>query len=117
MRRSLVYTVVNIAIAGVFLLAYSVRPHRVERVPAASQNRIAYYACPMHPSYRSDHPGTAGCCGMRLEPIYAGATPVVNSHVVSVSTDQQQLVRLQTAEVRRRSTSATLRLPSRVAID
>ncbi len=32
--------------------------------------KILYYHCPMHPNYRSDRPGTAPCCGMKLEPVY-----------------------------------------------
>ncbi len=33
--------------------------------------RILYYVDPMHPSYKSDKPGIAPDCGMRLEPVYA----------------------------------------------
>ena len=34
-------------------------------------SRIMYYACPMHPQYRSDKPGDCLSCGMRLEAVYA----------------------------------------------
>jgi membrane fusion protein, copper/silver efflux system len=33
--------------------------------------KILYWHDPMHPSYRSDKPGIAPDCGMRLEPVYA----------------------------------------------
>ena len=33
--------------------------------------KILYYVDPMHPSYKSDRPGIAPDCGMRLEPVYA----------------------------------------------
>ncbi|HET8549727.1 MAG TPA: efflux RND transporter periplasmic adaptor subunit [Bryobacteraceae bacterium] len=33
--------------------------------------RILYWVDPMHPSYKSDKPGIAPDCGMRLEPVYA----------------------------------------------
>jgi len=36
-----------------------------------SGRRILYYHDPMHPAYRSDKPGFAPDCGMRLEPVYA----------------------------------------------
>ena len=34
--------------------------------------RVLYYVDPMHPSYRSDKPGTAPDCGMALVPVYEG---------------------------------------------
>ena len=30
------------------------------------------YTCPMHPAYRSDHPGDCPMCGMRLVPVSSG---------------------------------------------
>lgn len=41
--------------------------------PAAAPGarRILYYIDPMHPAYKSDKPGTAPDCGMKLEPVYA----------------------------------------------
>ena len=42
-----------------------------ERVSAASLSArtVLYYVDPMHPAYRTDKPGIAPDCGMRLEPI------------------------------------------------
>ena len=34
--------------------------------------RILYYQDPMHPAYRSDKPGIAPDCGMKLVPVYEG---------------------------------------------
>jgi RND family efflux transporter MFP subunit len=34
-----------------------------------------YYVDPMHPWYKSDKPGIAPDCGMKLEPVYEGAAP------------------------------------------
>ncbi len=34
--------------------------------------RILYYVDPMHPGYKSDKPGIAPDCGMKLEPVYEG---------------------------------------------
>jgi protein SCO1 len=33
--------------------------------------KVLYFIDPMHPAYRSDKPGTAPDCGMRLEPVFA----------------------------------------------
>lgn len=37
--------------------------------------KILYWHDPMHPSYKSDKPGIAPDCGMRLEPVYADEGP------------------------------------------
>lgn len=34
--------------------------------------KILYYVDPMHPGYKSDKPGIAPDCGMKLEPVYEG---------------------------------------------
>ena len=47
---------------------YSTRPK-----PKAGR-RILYYVDAMHPWYKSDKPGIAPDCGMKLEPVYADGT-------------------------------------------
>ena len=39
--------------------------------PKTGERRILYYVDPMHPAYKSDKPGIAPDCGMKLEPVYA----------------------------------------------
>lgn len=36
-----------------------------------TERKVLYWVDPMHPSYKSDKPGIAPDCGMRLEPVYA----------------------------------------------
>ncbi len=36
----------------------------------SKQRKILYYVDPMHPAYKSDKPGIAPDCGMKLEPVY-----------------------------------------------
>jgi len=47
-------------------------PHRLlAQTNAPSANRkILYYTCPMHPSIKSDKPGTCPLCGMELQAVY-----------------------------------------------
>lgn len=40
-----------------------------------SGRKILYWVDPMHPAYRSDRPGIAPDCGMKLEPVYEGSGP------------------------------------------
>src|SRR6476619_1644151 len=39
----------------------------------AGQRRVLYWVDAMHPAYKSDKPGIAPDCGMKLEPVYADA--------------------------------------------
>ena len=39
----------------------------------ASAKAATVYSCPMHPDYRSDHPGNCPICGMPLEADRTGA--------------------------------------------
>lgn len=43
----------------------------------AKPRKVLYYVDPMHPAYKSDKPGIAPDCGMKLEPVYAdeGTSP------------------------------------------
>ena len=38
-----------------------------------STAQAVVYTCPMHPAYRSDHPGTCPICGMALVPVKSGS--------------------------------------------
>lgn len=41
--------------------------------------KVLYWVDPMHPAYKSDKPGIAPDCGMKLEPVYAGGAPAQES--------------------------------------
>lgn len=49
--------------------------------PAAKGGRkVLYWVDPMHPAYKSDKPGIAPDCGMKLEPVYEeGSAPVAEA--------------------------------------
>ena len=36
-----------------------------------ASRKVLYWVDPMHPAYKSDKPGIAPDCGMKLEPVYA----------------------------------------------
>jgi Cu(I)/Ag(I) efflux system membrane fusion protein len=57
---------VPIALAGGFVLG-----HLRGRETTPESKAILYYVDPMHPAYRSDKPGIAPDCGMKLVPVYA----------------------------------------------
>ncbi|MFB3827953.1 MAG: efflux RND transporter periplasmic adaptor subunit [Bryobacteraceae bacterium] len=86
---------------------------------AAAQTRAPlYYACPMHPGYKSDRPGEAPCCGMRLEPVYAGETHGQGAAgTLYLDPARRRLAGVHVEPVTRRSARHVLRTTGRVAPD
>ena len=64
------------ALVAGFLAGYFATTRRTPQVATDSKGRrILYWVDPMHPSYKSDRPGIAPDCGMKLEPVYAEPEP------------------------------------------
>ena len=95
--------------------------------PSAAGHRILYYTDPMHPSYKSDKPGTAPDCGMQLVPVYADGGPsggsqdggILPEHPGALKIDirKQQLSGAVIARVEKVSGEYPIRLFGRVAAD
>ena len=108
---------------GIFVAGYMANRQPASAPPATASRKILYYACPMHPQYKSDRPGDAPCCGMRLEPVYAGSTgapeaaSAAAAGAVWVGAAQQQLMGVQTELVKRAPVAHMLRAPGRVTPD
>ena len=83
----------------------------------ATGRRILYYHDPMHPAYRSDKPGTAPDCGMKLEPVYASDDDAGTTRSLKISSEKQQLIGVRTTEARRTSATHIFRLTGRVTPD
>jgi len=85
-----------------------------------SAKRVLYWVDPMHPDYKSDHPGTAPDCGMPLEPVYAEPAAIVPAAAqvpngaVAIDPDKQQLFGIRVAPVEKTSGGEKLRLLGRV---
>jgi membrane fusion protein, copper/silver efflux system len=99
--------------------------HRSGAPPAPTQ-KVLYYACPMHPQYKSDRAGDCPSCGMRLEPVYAESArpaasaaggPQLPSGAVQVSPERQQAIGVRLGVAERVSGTRTLRTTGRVAAD
>ncbi len=101
---------------------------------ASKQNepKILYYVDPMHPAYKSDKPGIAPDCGMKLEPVYAetGAqtgTRHVADHentaetlpmgTIQISPEKQQLIGVRFATAEYTTSAEALRAVGKVAVD
>jgi membrane fusion protein, copper/silver efflux system len=109
---------------GIFFAGYVANRPPAPVAAADSARRVLYYTCPMHPQYRSDHSGTAPCCGMQLVPVFAGdaagqfaPAAAGTSGTVRISAAKRQLIGVRTDEVRRAPSSHLVRVFGRVAVD
>jgi membrane fusion protein, copper/silver efflux system len=93
---------------------------------ATGPRKVLYHVDPMHPSFKSDKPGIAPDCGMRLEPVYEDEheqtaevrTPSSPSAVtVHVTPEKQQLIGVRVAAVERTAVAQPLRAYGRVVPD
>lgn len=109
-------------IVAAIAISYSAGRRRAQVAEAGKAGRhVLYYVDPMHPSYRSDKPGIAPDCGMRLEPVYADAGRGLASSLVqlpqgavSIDLPTQRLMGLRLARVERAPESGTIRVAGRV---
>src|SRR5215472_13123063 len=69
MKKTLAAVLVTLLV----ILSYAAGRRHAARLATTSPGarHVLYWVDPMHPSYKSDHPGTAPDCGMALEPVYA----------------------------------------------
>ncbi len=115
--------------AAAFVAGYGYRRWYAKEAGAAAQKggrKILYYVDPMHPAYKSDKPGIAPDCGMKLEPVYADSgqapapsseTPAMPMGTILVSPEKQQLIGVQYGEVESGAGTHTFRAVGKVAFD
>lgn len=117
-KRLFFFLIVMVLIAGSAFAVLRPRPKLTQA------RRVLYYVDPMHPSYRSDKPGTAPDCGMDLEPVYAeeasqsvvpAADPMDGSFRIDPAAQQLYGIRLAKAE--KDTGQGAIRVFGRVAAD
>jgi len=87
---------------------------------AQAAPKVLYWVDAMHPWYKSDHPGIAPDCGMKLVPVYAGDEQKYaadNPGMVGVSARDQQLIGVEYGTVAYESMGEPIRAVARVALD
>ncbi|OLB30446.1 MAG: hypothetical protein DMG41_11855 [Acidobacteria bacterium] len=112
-----------VAVALLMVVSYAAgrRHTRQNATPNPNSRRVLYWVDPMHPDYKSDHPGIAPDCGMPLEPVYAEpGTSLTASEAplpdgaVGIDLDKQQLFGIRVATVQKSSGSEKIRVLGRV---
>ena len=119
-------TIYAVVIGLLMVLCYAAGWRHSARAAAASttSRRVLYWVDPMHPDYKSDHPGIAPDCGMELAPVYADtAASTMTSGAplpagaVGIDTEKQQLFGIRVAAVEKSSGTRKVRILGRVAAD
>jgi len=83
------------------------------------QETPTVYYCPMHPSYRSDHPGDCPVCNMRMIPLgeTAAEVTVEGRATLSLTAERRQRIGVVTEPVQHGSFIRTLRAAGTVEAD
>ena len=92
---------------------------------ATGGRKILYYVDPMHPAYKSDKPGVAPDCGMKLEPVYADSAPAASASdqsnlpmgTIRISPEKQQQIGVQYGTAEMTSGGQTIRAVGKVTYD
>ena len=120
-----------IVIAAAFFGGYAYRAIRSGSGATETNGRkILYWVDPMHPAYKSDKPGVAPDCGMKLVPVYANAGPPpvpdpatsadlsrMPVGTVEITPEKQQLIGVKYGQVEKSGGSRTIRAVGKVAFD
>ena len=85
-----------------------------ETAPASNGDEIVYYTCSMHPSVRSQEPGTCPICSMNLVPVKRSEA---ETGVIMIDAQRRQTIGVTTAPVRRRPMTVTIRAVGKIAYD
>lgn len=121
---------VAVAFAGGYVYkAVTGGPHVAS---AKAERRVLYWQDPMHPWYKSDKPGIAPDCGMKLEPIYADSgtdsgVQLSQDHAddlssmppgtVKITSEKQQLIGVKYGLAEVTGGTHTIRATGKVAVD
>jgi Cu(I)/Ag(I) efflux system membrane fusion protein len=122
MTRIITITVVVVALAAGSFAGGTWWAHHAGAAHA-SAHAATGYTCPMHPDYRTDHPGNCPICGMPLEAVRAGAATggdaafALPHGAVQVTPERQQAIGVRVGVVTRFAGPRLLRTTGRVAPD
>jgi len=117
MKKGLVVFVVAAAFAGGY--GYG-RWHA--KPGALTEKKPLYYVDSMHPWYKSDKPGIAPDCGMKLVPVYEGdekkyERPELPSGTVQITPEKQQLIGVEYGTAGYETTTSSIRAAARITLD
>jgi RND family efflux transporter MFP subunit len=113
-------TLVVLVVAAAFLGGFELERWRAKSAAAGpAERKVLYWVDPMHPWYKSDKPGIAPDCGMKLVPMYAGEQlpNQAAANAVQVSPEKQQSIGVEYGTAEYEATADTIRAAARVTLD
>ena len=119
MKKLIVVLLIGAAWAGGYGYA---RWHAAKAAPAAAERKVLYWVDPMHPAYKSDKPGIAPDCGMKLVPVYEGEAAKFENQgepagTVEIAPEKQQLIGVEYGTAEYETVSDSIRAVARVTLD
>ena len=91
---------------------------------APGERKPVYWVDPMHPWYKSDKPGTAPDCGMKLVPVFAGEEARYERRAnklpegtVQITPEKQKLIGVELATAQYENSTGSVRAVARVALN
>jgi Cu(I)/Ag(I) efflux system membrane fusion protein len=116
-RRWILGLAITVVCAGAYFGSVNSGPSATQQAGA----QVLYYIDPMHPAYRSDHPGKAPDCGMDLQPVYAGDNSTqpapISAESARLTAGEEQAAALETETVQITRTTHEIDSVGRVAPD
>jgi Cu(I)/Ag(I) efflux system membrane fusion protein len=122
MKRIIIFTAVGVSLAAGSFGGGTWWAHQ-SGAAHPSAHAATVYTCPMHPEYRSDHPGNCPICGMAIKAVRAGsatgaaAAGALPPGAVQVSPERQQAIGVRLGVATRIAATRLLRTSGRVAAD
>ena len=113
-------TLVVLVVAAAFLGGFELERWRAKSAAAGpAERKVLYWVDPMHPWYKSDKPGIAPDCGMKLVPMYAGEQlpNQAAANAIQVSPETQQTIGVEYGTAEYEATADTIRAAARVTLD
>ncbi|PWT97541.1 MAG: efflux RND transporter periplasmic adaptor subunit [Terriglobia bacterium] len=118
MKGILVVLVIGAAYAGGY--GYG-RWYAKPRVAGPAEKKVLYWVDSMHPWYKSDKPGIAPDCGMKLAPVYEGQEEGSRSTLppgaIEITPEKQQLIGVEYGTVAYENVRDSVRAAARVTFD
>ena len=119
MKKFAIVFLIAAAFAGGYVYARWFGNAAVASTPA---RKILYWVDPMHPQYKSDKPGIAPDCGMKLVPVYASAAPAATAEAlppgtVQITPEKQQLIGVRSSTAEYETVTDSIRAAARVTLD
>lgn len=120
MKKLVVVLFVAAAFAGGY--GYGRWYGRTGSPAAGGERKVLYWVDPMHPWYKSDKPGIAPDCGMKLVAVYAGEESKYQAQggpagTVRITPEKQQLIGVAYGTAEYETVTDAIRAAGRVTLD